>query len=277
MSTRSEQSYSPPLSVSAITALIVFSMGLSLLFAGHYFLRWATMGKGTTVLAIAGALVAVAALETVVLVGLRRLKPWAWYAGLGVFGVATVASLFVFVLQLSLLAGSYVLLNVLTAVFVYHKRPIYTPGTRARYDAYYSESVLAQFAVVREMRDTEATPIGVKVLFLVGTLASAVAFVQGIRLIWMGNGVVTVLGLFVVAVAALQTYTLYGLWILERWAWFASLLLFGIATVFAAFRILLFPDVLAVIEFVLNGLIVAYIFHRKPLYAPKVTVDLTPR
>lgn len=169
------------------------------------------------------------------------------------------------------------LVTVLTAIFVYHKRPIDTPGTRACYDADYSESVLAQFAVVREMRDTEATPIGVTVLFVVGTLASAVAFVQGIRLTWMGNGIVTVLGLFVVAVATRQTYTLYGLWILERWAWFASLLLFGIATVFAAVRILLFPDVLAVIEFVLNGLIVADVFHRKPLYAPKVTIGLTPR
>jgi hypothetical protein len=175
-----------------------------------------------------------------------------------------VGSLFVFVLQLSLLAGSYVLVTVLTAVFVYHKRPIHTLGTRARYDAYYSESVLAQFEVVREMRDTETTPIGVKVLFVVGTLASMVAFVQGVRLIWVGNGRDGI-GLFVVAVAALQTYTLYGLWILERWAWFASLLLFGIATVFAAFRILLFPDPLAVIEFVLNGLILAYAFHRRPL------------
>jgi uncharacterized membrane protein (DUF2068 family) len=277
MSNRSEQSYAPPLSVSAITGLIVLSMGLSLLFAGNSFLQWLGEGTGSFLLVLVAVLVAVAVLETVALVGLRRLKPWAWYAGIGVLGVATVASLFVFVLQLSLLAGSYVLVNVLTAVFVYHKRPIYTPGTRARYDAYYSESVLAQFAVVREMRDTEATPIGVKVLFVVGTLASVVAFVQGVRLIWTTSGVPTVLGLFVVAVAALQTYTLYGLWILERWAWFASLLLFGIATVFAAFRILLFPDPLAVVEFVLNGLIVAYIVHRKPLYAPKVTVDLTPR
>lgn len=98
MCTRSKQSYSPPLSVSVITALIVFSTAVSLLFAGHYFRRWATMGKGTTVLAIGRVLVAVAALEAVVLVGLGRLKPWAWYAGLGVFGVATVGSLFVFVL-----------------------------------------------------------------------------------------------------------------------------------------------------------------------------------
>ena len=277
MSNRSEESYSPPLSVTAITGLTVLSILLGLLFAGNIFLRWLGMGKGSFLLALSVGLLAVVAIQALVLVGLRRLKPWAWYAGVGVFGAATVAALFVFVLKLSLLAGSYVLLNVVVAVFVYHKRPIYTPGTRARYDAYYSESVLYQFETVQKMRDSDATPFGVKLLFVVGSLASVLAFFQGIRLIWMGNGVMTMLGLFVVAVVVLQTYTLYGLWILERWAWFASLLLFGIATVFAAFRILLFPDVLAVIEFVLNGLIVAYIFHRKPLYAPKVTVDLTPR
>lgn len=85
------------------------------------------------------------------------------------------------------------------------------------------------------------------------------------------------LGLFVVGVAALQLYTLYGLWIVERWAWFAGLALFGLATVFATFRILLFPDPVALVEFVVNGLLTAYVYRQKPLYAPRVTVDLTPR
>lgn len=274
---RSEQSYSPPMGISAITVFIGLSALLSLLFAGHYFLRGTVQGRGTHALVVAGVLLTLAALEAVVALGLRRLKPWAWYAGIGLFGAATAVSLYVFVLKLSFLALTHLLLNVAIAVYIYHKRPVYTPGTQERYDAYHSESVLAQFAMVQEMRESDAAPLGVKVVAAVGALASLLAFVQGVRLIWMPSGPATVLGLVVVAAAGLQAYTLYGLWIVERWAWFAGLLLFALATVFAAFRVLLFPDGVAVVELFLNGLIALYLYRQKPLYAPRVTVDLTPR
>lgn len=274
---RSEQSYSPPLGISAISALIALSALLSTLFAGHYFLRGTVQGKGTHALVVAGVLLSLAVLEGIVALGLRRLKPWAWYAGIGLFGAATAVSLYVFVLKLSFLAMTHLLLNVAIAVYIYHKRPVYTPGTQARYDAYHSESVLAQFAIVQEMRESDAAPLGVKVVAAIGALASLLAFVQAVRLIWMPSGPATVLGLVVVAAAGLQAYTLYGLWIVERWAWFAGLLLFGLATLFAAFRILLFPDGVAVVELFLNALIALYLYRQKPLYAPRVTVDLTPR
>lgn len=277
MSRESQQSYSPPLGVTAISALIALSALVSTLFAGHYLLRGTVQGKGDHALVLAGVLLAVAALEAIVALGLRRLKPWAWYAGIGLFGAAALVSLYVFVLKLSFLAMTYLLLNVVTAVYIYHKRPVYTPGTQARYDAYHQESVLAKFELVQEMRESDAAPLGVKVVAVVGALASLVAFAQGVRLIWMSSGAATVLGLLVVVAATLQAYTLYGLWIVERWAWFAGLLLFGLATVFATFRILLFPDAVAMVEFVVNGLIALYLIRQKPLYAPRVTVDLTPR
>lgn len=272
-----QQSYSPPLGVSVISALIALSALVSLLFAGHYLLRGTVQGKGTHALVLAGVLLGVAALEGVVALGLRRLKPWAWYAGVGLFGAAAAVSLYVFVLKLSLLAMGYLVLNVLTAGYIYHKRPIYTPGTQARYDAYHGESVLAKFEMVREMRESDAAPLGVKAVAVVGAFASLIAFAQGVRLIWMSNGAATVLGLLVVVTVALQAYTLYGLWIVERWAWFAGLALFALATLFATFRVLLMPTPLATVEFLVNGLITLYLYRQKPLYAPRVTVDLTPR
>lgn len=167
----------------AVSALIGLSALFGALFGGHYLLRGTVQGKGTHALVLAGILLGLAALQAFVALGLRRLKPWSWYAGVGLFGAATAISLYVFVLQLSFLAASYLLLNAFVTGYVYHKRPVYTPGTRARYDAYYSESVLAQFEVFRELRDSDAAPLGVKVVAVVGAVATLVAFGQGVRLI----------------------------------------------------------------------------------------------
>lgn len=277
MSGRSRQSGSAPLGVTAICAFIGLSALLGVVFGFHYLLKGTVQGGGTHAVVLGGILLGLALLEGVVALGLRKLKPWAWYAGIGLFGAAAAVSLYVFVLQLSLLALSHLLLDVVIAVYVYHKRDVYTPGTAARYDAIHSESVLAKFEVVREMRESDAAPLGVKAIAVVAALASLVAFFQGVRMIWMPGGAATVLGLVVVAGAMLQAYTLYGLWVVERWAWFAGLLLFGLATVFASFRILLFTDAIAVIEFFANALITLYLYRQKSLYAPRVTVDLTPR
>lgn len=277
MSGQAQQTYTPPLGVTVISALMALSALFAALFAGHYLLRWLLDGDAMYTAVIAGALIGLTAASAVVALGLRRLKPWAWYAGVGLFGAAAALALLIFVLKLSLLSLGYVLVNLVTAGYIYHQRPIYTPGTQARYDAYHKESVIYRLDMVTEMRQSDAAPLGVKVLAVFATLASLVAFVQGIRLIWMSSTAATVLGLLVILLAVLQTYTVYGLWIVERWAWFAGLALFGLATVFATFRVLLFPDVVAVVEFLVNGLITLYLYRQKPLYAPRVTIDLTPR
>ena len=278
MSGQTQQEYTPPIEATIITALVAVLAALGGLFAANYLVRWLVDGEGVYALVIGGLLAAVVAVSAVVTLGLRRLKPWAWYAGVGLFVAAAAVALVVFVLKLSLLAFGYLLLNVLTAAYIYHTRPIYTPGTQARYDAYYDESVLYRFHLVQQMREYDGTPLGVKLLAVVATLASLLAFVQALRLLWMGKGASIVLGVLVIAAAVAQTYIVYGLWMLERWAWFAGLALFGLATVFAGFRVVLFAGgPVALFELAVNGLITAYIYRKKPLYAPRVTIDLTPR
>lgn len=278
MSRQTQQAYTPPIEASIITALVTVSALLGGLFAGNYLLRWLVDGKGIYALVIGGLLASIVAVSALVTLGLRRLKPWAWYAGVGLFVAAAAVALVVFVLKLSFLAFGYLLLNVITAAYVYHTRPIYTPGTQARYDAYYDESILYRFHLFRQMRQNDQTPLGVKLLAVVATLASLLAFVQALRLLWMGKGASIVLGVLVIAAAAVQTYTVYGLWMLERWAWFAGLALFGLATVFAGFRVVLFGGApMSLFELAVNGLITGYIYWKKPLYAPRVTIDLTPR
>ena len=193
------------------------------------------------------------------------------------FGLAAVVSLYVMLLKLSFLGFLRFVVDVSVAVYIYHQRDVYTPGTQARYDAIRARGVLAQFGVVRALRRGETAPLGMRAVVAAVGLVTVVSFFQGVYYIWGHGGAGTVFGLLIVLMAGVQAYVLYGLWTVERWAWFAGLFLFGLAAVIALFRIFLYNDVVAVAEFFLYGAITLYTVRRKPTYAPRVTVDLTPR
>ena len=272
MSRTREHSSTAPLGVKTICVLVALSAIIAVVLGLHFLLQGDDHGT-----VVGSVLLALAVLELVIARGLWTLKPWSWYGGMGLFGLAAIASLYVMLLKLSLLAFVRFLVDVTIAVYIYHKRDIYTPGTQARYDAIRSQGVLATLGFVREMKRGETAPLGMRLIVGVVGLLTVVTFFQGVYYIWGHGGAGVVFGLLLVLMAVLQAYVLYGLWNVERWGWFAGLFLFGLATVLAAFRIFLYNDAVAVVEFFCYGGVTLYTFQKKPTYAPRVTVDLTPR
>lgn len=267
-----EHSSTAPLGVKAICAFIALSAVLGVVLGLHFLLMGGDHGT-----IVGSILLGFSLLELLVARGLWTLKPWSWYAGMALFGLAAVVSLYVMLLKLSFLGFLRFVVDVSVAVYIYHQRDVYTPGTQARYDAIRARGVLAQFGVVRALRRGETAPLGMRAVVAAVGLVTVVSFFQGVYYIWGHGGAGTVFGLLVVLMAGVQAYVLYGLWTVERWAWFAGLFLFGLAAVIALFRIFLYNDVVAVAEFFLYGAITLYTVRRKPTYAPRVTVDLTPR
>ena len=261
-----------PLGVKAICALVAVSAAIAFFYGLHFLVQ----GNEHDIL-LGVVLVVLALFEGVVARGLWSLEPWSWYAGLAVFVVGSVVAFYVLVLKVDdpLFPGVQFLVDVAGAAYVYHQRPIYTPNTEARYEAIRSDGVLGEFEFYRRMQADQSAPLGMRLLVVVGALFSVVAFFQGVYYIWHHGHVVT--GLVLVVAAAVELSVLYGLWFLQRWAWFAGIALFGLGAFLALLRLFVVGDMVAIAEFVVDVVIVVYLVSKKPVYAPRVRVDLTPR
>ena len=261
-----------PLGVKVICALVAVSAVIAFLYGLHFVLMANRHGM------VLGAILVVLALfEGLVARGLWNLKPWSWYAGMAIFAVGAVVAFYVLVLKIDdpLFPGIHFLVTVATAVYIYHQRPIYTPGTEARYEAIRTDGLLGEFEFYQRMKADQSAPLGVRLLVLLGALFSVVAFFQGVYYIWHHGH--ALMGILLVTAAAVELYILYGLWFVRRWAWFAGILLFGIGAFLALLRIFLVNDAMAVAEFFFDALLVAYLLSKKPVYAPRVRVNLTPQ
>ncbi len=261
-----------PLGVKAVCALVAVAAAIAFFYGLHFVVQ----GNQHDIV-LGAVLLTLALFEAVAARGLWNLKPWSWYAGLGVFVLSAVVGFYVLILKIDdpLLPGINFLVSAVGAAYIYHQRPIYTPNTQARYDAIRNESVLGEFEFYQRMKADQSAPLGMRLLVVVGALFSVIAFFQGTYYIWHHGHVVT--GLMLVAAAGVELYVLYGLWFVQRWAWFAGIALFGLGAVIALFRIFLVNDTVAVAEFFLDVFVVAYLVSKKPVYAPRVRVDLTPR
>jgi uncharacterized membrane protein (DUF2068 family) len=261
-----------PLGVKAVCALIAVSAAIAFFYGLHFVVQG---GDHDTLLGT--VLVVLALFEGVAARGLWHLKPWSWYAGMVIAVLAAVVAFYVLILKIDdpLFPGIHFLGNVVAAAYIYHQRPIYTPNTQARYEAIRSDSVLGEFEFYERMKADQSAPLGMRLLVVVGALFSVVAFFQGIYYIWHHGHVVT--GLVLVVAAAVELYVLYGLWFVQRWAWFAGIALFGLGGFLALLRVLLVGDTVAIAEFVVDAVVVAYLLSKKPVYAPRVRIDLTPR
>lgn len=261
-----------PLGVKAICVLVALSAAIAFAYGLHFLVQATQHG-----LVLGVILVALALFEVVTARGLWNLKPWSWYAGMTVFVVGSAVAFYVLVLKIDdpLFPGVHFLVDVVTAAYLYHQRPVYTPNTEARYEAIRNDGVVGEFEFYQRMKASQPAPLGMRLLVLLGALFAVVGFFQGAYYIWHHGHVVT--GLVLVAAAAVQLYVLYGLWFVERWAWFAGIALFGLGAFLALLRIFLVNDAVAVAEFFLDAAVVAYLLSKKPEYAPRVRVDLTPR
>lgn len=261
-----------PLGVKVICVLIAVSAAIAFVYGLHFLLQGNDHGT-----LLGGVLIVLAVFEGVAARGLWKLKPWSWYAGMAISVVSSAVAFYVLILKIDdpLFPGIQFLANVVTAAYIYHQRPIYTPNTQARYEAIRSDSVLGEFEFYERMKADQSAPLGMRLLVVVGALFSVVAFFQGVYYIWHHGHVVT--GLVLVVAAAVELYVLYGLWFVQRWAWFAGIALFGLGALLALLRILLVGDMMAIAEFFVDAVIVAYLLSKKPVYAPRVRIDLTPR
>ena len=272
MAQKRTHSSTAPLGVKVVCVLVAIAAAIAFFYGLHFLVQ----GNDHSTL-LGSVLLVLAVFEAVAARGLWKLKPWSWYAGIATFALGSVVSFYVLILKVDdpLLPGVQFLVNVVTAAYIYHQRPIYSPGTEARYEAIRSDGVLGEFEFYQRMQADNSAPLGMRLLVAIGALFSVVAFFQGVYYIWHHGHVVT--GLVLVVAAAIELYVLYGLWFVERWAWFAGLLLFGLGALLALLRILLVGDMMAIVELFVDGLLVAYLLSKKPVYAPRVRVDLTPR
>lgn len=111
-------------------------------------------------------------------------------------------------------------------------------------------------------------PLGVKTICVLAAIVAIVAFFQGVYYLWKPSDMHTLIGGVLVVGAVIELAVAWGLWTLRPWSWYVAIGLFGLATVFAVYRILLQGDAVAVVEFLVDLTVSVYIYHKRDLYTP---------
>lgn len=107
-------------------------------------------------------------------------------------------------------------------------------------------------------------PLGIKIICVFALLGSLGTIFLGLGTMGYG-GIGTIVGLIVLVIGILYLPIIYGLWTLEGWAWTAYIIL-GALGLLMQFVSLVFGDVSAIVSILIQGVILAYVYSKRPLY-----------
>jgi len=258
----------------SVPALAAVSVVLGLVFATHFLITRLTGGGMVPTVAAVGLFVVVLG-EVVTASALARLEPKAWTVGLGVFAVATVASLYVILVESRPLAVGYLLLNLGVLAGVARMRPLYTPDSEPRQRALASMDDPREHAWLTRLRENEP---GREVVLFVAfvALAAAITFYQGVKLYFQPDDVSTTVGMTYVGFALLQVRACYGLWLQTGRGWVLSMLLCTVATLVAASHALVAEDVVSFTILLFDAANVAWLYKIRGRYVGEIAIGRPP-
>lgn len=255
-------------------ALAAVSVVLGLVFATHFLVTRLT-GGGLAPTLFAAGLVVVVAGEAVVASALARLRPAAWTVGLGVFAVATVASVAVLLVESRTLSLLYVGVNVGLVAAVLRMRPLYTPESEPRQRALAARDDPRDHAWLSRLRGSDpGSELRLFVAFV--ALAAAVTFYKGVKLYFRPDALSTTVGMTYVGFALLQARACYGLWLQRGRGWVLSTLLCTVATLVAAYHALVAQDTVSFVILLLDATNVAFLYRVRGQYVGEVAIGRPP-